>query len=265
MAMPALPAMVGMREREASTPPLSPISVSIVRLVVLFAVAFGGMAIGSLVFFATHPRPPVPRVTTIAAPLSPPPPPRASLGWVDALPDAPACTATARRVGPAESKIDGATSWVGLLWLRGAVVDGLHVVAFDPLTLRPRWIAGPYPGVAGVQRNTLTVVNDLVVLGDTDGLLRVLDGRTGEELRSAQRPRGSFHACADNGAVRLDDALFDPVLGRLTPAKAAPHAALAPARPGDRVTLGDAIFLRTESTELVLDASGAVRGRLEAL
>ena len=261
--MPAQPTMLAMGEEQ--DPPLSPISISIVRLLVLFAVAFGGLVIGSLLFFATHPRSHVPRMTTLAPPAPMPPSPRASLGWVDALPDATSCGTSARRVGPAEAKIDGATSWVGLLWLRGATVDGLHVVAFDPLTLRPRWIAGPYPGVAGVQRSTLTVVNDLVVLGDTDGVLRVLDGRTGEELRTAALKRGSFRACAEAGAVRLDDALFDPVLAKLTPAKPTLRGELAPARPGDRVTLGDAVLLRTATAEVVLDASGAVRGRLEAL
>jgi hypothetical protein len=96
---------------------------------------------------------------------------------------------------------------VGLMFRRGAQ-DGLYAAAFDRATLRPRWVAGPFPSARVAQgaaryddRYRLVVKDERVVVADAAGTARVLDLATGAERGTATFRRGVEGACIEEGGA----------------------------------------------------------------
>ncbi len=179
-------------------------------LALVLAAALAGVVPAAL-FVETFREGPV--YETVTAPSrTEPSPPAKKLTWYE-----PSTTWTAR-LGPWPVDVDGTTLLVGLLWRQGERGRGLHAAAFDRKTLKPRWVAGPFPSAwstSASDRHTFVVSGQSLVLSDAAGTVRVLDVLTGKETGTGPLRRGVTGACiAEDGsqAVMLGfGAYADPV------------------------------------------------------
>lgn len=235
----------------APPPRKSPARVTIERVLVLSAVAMTGYTAGALATLMHHARRAPAYVVEATKPAPPPPPLPAPMTWYEP---------SAEMRGPLVAETSDAKLFVGLLWLRDAR-EGLHVAAFDRATLKPRWIAGPYPSASPEpnDRHALAIAGERVVLTDLAGTVRVLDLGTGEEQGALVLKLATARTCtAKDGAVAVGGAfLLDPVKVTARPANAPCEAPVTPGEPDvpwkgrlraripgepERVRAGDSVY-----------------------
>jgi hypothetical protein len=137
-------------------------------------------------------------ITTRTLPREPTILPTTKLTWYEPAPT------WSSHPGPWVGVVSGEELIVGLMWRRGTRNLGLHAAAFERTSLRPRWIAGPFPStwIAAPDRLThnryqLVVQDDAVIIADAEGTVRVLELASGAERDEIPLRHGTEGACID--------------------------------------------------------------------